>query len=96
MAASIDSLIESFPYPTIPPIQGRPTHQSLQALTKLLYENAASVPSDNGGGNHGHLGVPMPQPTFNIVAGNPWVPPLNPGAVPVIPAGATQAMIVAL
>ena len=96
MAASIDSLIESFPYPTIPPIQGRPTHQSLQALTKLIYENAASVPSGIGGGNHGHLGVPMPQPTYNIVAGNPWVPPLNPGPVPVIPPGATQAMIAAL
>lgn len=95
MAATIDSLMESFPYPTIPPIQGRPTHQSLYELKKLLYENAASVPSELGGGGHGHLGIPMSAAAYNAVTGAPFNPPNNPGPLPQIPQGATQHVILA-
>ena len=93
MAATIDSLIESFPYPTIPRIEGRPTHQSIKELKTLLYENASSIPSTLGGGNHGHLGVPMATTAYTLLTGTAFNAPANPGPTPQIPHGETQHVI---
>ena len=85
---TVDNILEAFPNKT-PPIVGRPTSQSLTELKQLLYENAATIPSNIGGGNHGHLGVIMPQARYLTLVGATWVPPLNPGVAPVIPPGTT-------
>ena len=38
-------------------IQGIPTHEPLRRIKNEIKANAASVPSDLGGGVHGHLGL---------------------------------------
>ena len=90
---TVESVLESFPNPRVPPIVGRPTQQSIQALTQLLYENAASVYSALGGGAHGHLGVIMNAVQYNTLVGANYIAPLNPGGTPVIPAGSTGPQI---
>lgn len=90
---TVDSILEAFPN-TIPPIVGRPTSQNLTLLKQLLFENAATIPSNIGGGNHGHLGVIMTQPRYLTMVGNAWVPPLNPGVAPVIPDGSSGPAVI--
>ena len=49
-------------------------------------ENAASVPTTLGGGNHGHLALVMnPARYLALSGGAPFIPPRNPGPVPVPP-----------
>ena len=62
-----------------------------------LRENASSVESDLGGGDHGYLGLVLSDAEYLTVpgvgAGNVFIPPVYPGAL-TIPANATaiQAM----
>ena len=86
---TVEAILEAFPN-KIQPIIGRPASQTLTELKQLLYENAATIPSNIGGGNHGHLGIIMPPAIFFIMAGGAaWIAPNNPGVAPAIPAGAT-------
>eukprot|EP00957_Ditylum_brightwellii_P195788 14916738-Ditylum_brightwellii.AAC.1 len=49
-------------------------------------ENAASVPTTLGGGNHGHLALVMnPARYLALSKGAPFIPPRNLGPVPVPP-----------
>ena len=93
MTAQVDSIIESFPNPRVPPLVGRPEHASLNELKQLLYENAASVQSALGGGAHGHLGLLISNARHFTLTGENFVPPLNPGSTPNIPNGSTGPQI---
>jgi hypothetical protein len=59
MPATVDTLLASFPEPTLHKIEGRPTYDSISALAKTLNRNAASVQTENGGGVHGHLALTL-------------------------------------
>ena len=72
---------------------GRPNHQAVTALEQLLYENGASIDSNLGGGNHGHLGVIMNDARYTTLTGHAFVPPINPGGTPIIPPGTTGPQI---
>jgi hypothetical protein len=43
-----------------------------------------------GGGAHGHLGIITTQVEYTVISETPWVEPLNPGAIPIIPAGTNE------
>ena len=58
-----------------------------------LKANAASVESTLGGGSHGLLGLTVSTNTYNTITGQQFAAPQNPGALPVIPDGATSAQI---
>ena len=90
-APSVDAIRDSFPFPTIPKLTGLPTYESIRSIHMKLKSNAASIPSTLGGGNHGLLGLVLAAATYQLFTGHAFVMPLNPGAVPVIPAGATAA-----
>jgi histidinol-phosphate/aromatic aminotransferase/cobyric acid decarboxylase-like protein len=94
--SSINSIIESFPHPTIPPIIGLPTYEAIANFLRLLNANAASVHSESGGGLLGHLTLTVSPAVYTTLSAVPFVRPNNPGAVPVVPAGATTAQIQAL
>ena len=90
---AIDSITDSFPNSSIPIIEGEPTHETLKSNEKLLIENASSAQSTLGGGNHGYLGLVLKPTKYHTVTGHDFVPHANPGALPVVPAGATQHQI---
>ena len=54
--ASVESLLASFPK-TPAKIEGKPTYEMLKTLKETLIENAASIESTRGGGQHGLLGL---------------------------------------
>ena len=88
---SIDSIIESFPNPELPKIEGKPTHDDMANLRTLLAANAASIPSLRGGGGHGYLGIVLSPAVYTTVSATAWNNPNFPGAVPVIAPNATAA-----
>ena len=83
--ATIENIIDSFPNPTIPIIEGEPNYETIKRAEKLLIENSASVHSTLGGGNHGFLGLILTPEKHHIVTGYNFEPHVNPGALPTIP-----------
>ena len=65
-------------------IQGEPSYDDIRQLRTVIYQNAASIHSDLGGGMHGHLGMVMDDTTYATLTNTPWVdpPPEPPAAVP--------------
>ena len=91
MTSSIDYTKTHFIYATLTPITGKPNYESLKLLKDELKANATSVPSDLGGGLHGHLYVVLSTPEFALVSPVPFVRPGHPGPL-VIPAGTANYM----
>ena len=94
-AQSVDDIRAGFPHPTIPPIEGEPTYQTIKTMHDLLKSNAASVPTTLGGGAHGHLGLVLNAVLYTAVTGVAFNTPPHPGAGPTITPNATQAQILA-
>ena len=72
----------TFPYASLTPIEGKPTNTTLQVLQRELFTNARSVPSDRGGGNHGHLAIVLPAADYLVRTGVPFIVPIHPGPPP--------------
>jgi hypothetical protein len=60
-ALTVEEIINGFPSPVLPKIDNEPTFNDIQVTTRLLNENAISIPSMAGGGAHGHLGIIVTQ-----------------------------------
>jgi hypothetical protein len=78
------------------PITGVPTYGSIAELNLQLNINAASVQSNLGDGLLGLLYLTISPAKYNTLSAVPFIPPANPGAAPVIPAGATGPQISAI
>ena len=65
-------------------IEGQPTDEDLNLLTKELTNAAGSVATQNGGGEHGHVGMVVEQAEYVTFSrgGAPFVVPTNPGPYP--------------
>ena len=88
-APTIDKLVKSLENPHIPPINSEPTYTTLHGMHKLLNFNAVSVNTNLGCGTLGHLCLTLHPTIYANPLTTRVVPLLNPGATPVIPAGAT-------
>ena len=78
-----------FEFPTLTPIRGEPTADTLILLRKQLKSNAKSVPDSLGGGTFGHLGLVIPPNCYSLISNMPFVRPKHPGPL-VIPPGTAQ------
>jgi hypothetical protein len=54
-----------FPHATLTPIIGMPTHTTMELLTKEVYTNACQNSCSLGGGNHGYMGLIMPDTEYS-------------------------------
>ena len=88
-APSVDKLAKSFEKPHIPLIDGEPTYATLHRMHKLLNSNALSFATNLGCGTLVHLCLTLPPTVYAAFLTTKVVVPVNPGATPVIPAGAT-------
>jgi hypothetical protein len=73
----------------------RPTPRTIRLLRTELYANVCSVRSTLGGGNHGHLGMLMPNDEYVLISngGTPYIAPADPPQVPVF-AGAAAVVAI--
>jgi hypothetical protein len=96
MPTDVDKIVDGFLHPTVLPIIGVPTYETLAALNLQLNANAASVQSNLGNGQLGLLYLTVSPALYATLSATAFIPPANPGAVPVpLPAGATAAQITA-
>jgi len=91
---TIEQYIESFPNSTFPKQEGEPTYQKIKTIHKLAAENAASVETTRGGGQHGYLAIVLDPNTYHALTGATFMAPTNPGPVPVL-AGNTRSAAIA-
>jgi hypothetical protein len=88
---SPDALIESLPTTSLPIVQGEPTYPQLASILQALKANAASIPSNAGGGVNGHLGIVVSTAVYATIApGNPFLLPTMPPQHPRIPRNSTD------
>ena len=91
-----DQLIDGFPTPTVTKIEGIPSHDTLANLKEELSENAASVPTEAGGGHHGYLGLLLSDTVYHQLTGHHFAAPVQPNIQPVIPRGSNAEEINAI
>jgi hypothetical protein len=58
-ALTVEEMIAGWPYPELPLITAEPTYEDIATMQKRLNTNFLSIPSNAGGGRHGHLGLLM-------------------------------------
>ena len=66
---NIEKIIDIFPHPIIGKVKGKPDREQIKKIEKKIQENAASVQSTLGGGNHGHLGLTMTDTDYKAAIG---------------------------
>jgi hypothetical protein len=93
MVTTIDSIVTGFPFPTVLPIVGEPNYKSIAALHRQLKANAASIQSHLGNGLLGLLYLTVSPAVYATLSATAFIPPINPGPTPTIPAGSTGAQI---
>jgi hypothetical protein len=96
MPSVVDSIVDGFPFPTVQPIIGEPNYESIAALHLQLIANAASVQSHLGNGVLGLLYLTISPAVYATLSAVPFVPPVNPGPTPIIPARSTQPTTVTI
>ena len=61
-----------FPYSVLERVIGQPTYRSLKKIFKQVKVNTISVPSNEGGGQLGHLGTAVDQNTYAFASDIPY------------------------
>eukprot|EP00957_Ditylum_brightwellii_P016880 1273358-Ditylum_brightwellii.AAC.1 len=59
MTLLTDDVLAKFVYKALPIIDGQPTYADINKMSKMLFANAAKVPTKLRGGNKGHIGLIM-------------------------------------
>jgi hypothetical protein len=55
--ATFEDVMESFPHPVLPTVQGEPDYQTIHATRKFLQANSLAIDTHLGGGTLGNLGL---------------------------------------
>lgn len=92
-STALDKVVELFPHPTVQPIVGQPSYETIAELQLKLNTNAASVHSNGGDGRLGLLYLTVKPSVYKTQSAVAFIPPPNPGTTPTIPAGGTAAQI---
>ena len=96
MPTAIYNIVDVFPFPTIPPIVGTPTYNTIAEVNLKLNSNAASVQSNLGCGILGLLEITVSPVVYNNLYVTAFVVPVNPGSLPIITSNSTGAQITEL
>ena len=76
-------------------IDGQPTDEDLNLLTKELTNAAGSVATQNGGGEHGHVGMVVDEAEYVTFSknGEKFLVPTNPGPYHSTPSTRTKSSV---
>ena len=96
MPTAIKKIVDGFPLPTISPIVGAPTYNTIAEVNLNLNSNAASVQSNLGYGTLVLLQLTLSPAVYNTLSVTAFDVPINPGSAPEIPANSTGAQITEL
>ena len=96
MPTAINKIVDSFPFPMIPTIVGTPTYNTIAEVNLKLNSNSASVQSNLGCSNLDILQLTVSPAVYNPLSVIPFILPINPSSVPIIPANSTGDQITEL
>ena len=96
MLTAIDKIVDCFPFPTIPPIVGTPTYNTIAEVNLKLNSNAAFVQSNLGCDTLRLLQLTVSPAVYITFSSITFIVPFNPGSEPIIPANSTVAQITKL
>ena len=91
--SSTERIIENFPHPTISPIVGKPTFETISPVHLKLNTNAASIYSNRGNGQLGLIFLTLKPEVHDTISSVQFTPPTNPGPNPTIAQNSTGAQI---
>ena len=75
----MSNVTDNFLYPTLTKVHGALDYVTLKILEKEVAANAASIQSDLGGGQNGHLGLVKSPAAYTNICATPYVRHINPG-----------------
>ena len=93
MPLALEKILESFPHPTVSPIIGQPSYETIAELQLKLNTNAASIYSHRGKVRLGLLFLTVKPAVYNTQSTVTFDPPTNPGQNPTIPTGSAGLQI---
>ena len=93
MPSALEKIVESFPHPTVSPIVGQPSFETITELQLKLNTNAASIYSHRGNGRLVLLFLTVKLAVYKTQSTVTFDPPTNPGQNPTIPTGSTGLQI---
>ena len=96
MPTVIGKIVDGFPFPKIPLIVGTPTYNTIAEVNLKINSNPTSVQSNLGCCTLGLLQLTVSPAVYSILYFIPFIVPVNPGSVPIIPANSTGAQITEL
>ena len=70
-----------FKFPNLTKIHGEPTFDSIKTLHNELKTNSQTVPSNLGGGTHGHLGLVLNHQQYALLSDASFITPPHPGTL---------------
>jgi hypothetical protein len=71
-ALTVEEMIAGWSYPDLPLITAEPTYEDIATMQKRLNANFLSIPSNTGGGRHGHLGLLMTAGQYTEISPTPF------------------------
>ena len=90
---TIERIKDSFTHPTIEPIVGQLSNETIKPLHQKINANAASVVTHLGNGHLGLLYLTVTTAVLTTLCEGVFVPPANPGPSPEILVDANQFQI---
>ena len=86
--STVDKIIDSFPFHTLPKISSEPNYKTISELRRKLNANAVSVQTNFGGGTLGHLWFTLKPAVYGTLTNTAFGPLVNSDSQPIIPEGA--------
>jgi hypothetical protein len=86
--STVEDVMDSFPHPVFPTVQGAPDYQTIHATRKFLQANSRAIDTHLGRGTLGHLGLIISDASYAMIAPTTdeeptlWVTPNAPGPAP--------------
>jgi hypothetical protein len=84
--STVEEVMDSFPHPLLPTVQGEPDYQKIHATRKFPQANSRAIETHLGGGTLGHLGLIISDASYAMISpamdAGPkfWITPQSPRA----------------
>jgi hypothetical protein len=66
--STVEDVMESFPNPVLPAVEGDPNYQTINATRKFIQANSRAINTHLGGGTLGHLGLIFSDVSYSNIA----------------------------
>jgi hypothetical protein len=83
-ALTVEEMISGWPYPEPPLITAEPTYEDIATMQNHLNTSFLSIPSNAGGGRHGHLGLFMTAGQYSAISPIPFGADADTGPVALV------------